>query len=84
VRRRYELIAARSNKGQQSVTPVEDQVPEHPVTDGRVSFGALLARFEQSGTQLAAILDRAIEVARTVSDPTRPPFGRPWTPWHTG
>jgi hypothetical protein len=39
------------------------------VTDGRVSFGALLTRFEQSGTQLATILDRAIEVVRTVSDP---------------
>lgn len=44
-------------------------MPERPVTDGRVSFGALLARFEQSSAQLVTILDRATEVVHTVSDP---------------
>jgi colicin import membrane protein len=42
---------------------------EHPVTDGRVSFAALLARFEESSTQLTTVLNRVIEVVRTVSDP---------------
>lgn len=67
-RRRYDLPTARNNS-QQDATQVGDGVPNHPVTDGRVSLGALLTRFEQSGTQLAAILNRAIEVVRTVSDP---------------
>ncbi|MGH3530292.1 MAG: hypothetical protein ACRDQ6_23805, partial [Pseudonocardiaceae bacterium] len=55
-------------------------VPERPVTDGRSSFGALLSRFEEAvqharqgaaeqQAQLAAILERATEVVRTVSDP---------------
>ncbi len=39
------------------------------MTDGRVSWGALVARFEQSSAQLATILTRAMEVVRTVSDP---------------
>jgi hypothetical protein len=54
--------------------------PERPVTDGRASFGALLARFEETATlaqrsaaeqqaQLAAILERATAVVRTVADP---------------
>ncbi|HZD15012.1 MAG TPA: hypothetical protein VE196_07770, partial [Pseudonocardiaceae bacterium] len=54
--------------------------PERPVSDGRASFGALLARFEETAghaqraaaeqqAQLAAILERATAVVRTVADP---------------
>ncbi|WP_219419926.1 hypothetical protein [Pseudonocardia nigra] len=50
------------------------------MTDGRASFGVLLARFEDTAgqtqralaeqqAQLTAILERAAEVARTVADP---------------
>jgi colicin import membrane protein len=70
VRRKYELAAARGHtSSQHEVTQVEHAVPEHPVTDGRTSLAALLARFEDSGTQLATILNRVIEVVSTVSDP---------------
>lgn len=59
---------------------VEVAVPEHPVSDGRASFGALLARFEEAvaqaqraaadqHNQLTAILERATQTVRTVSDP---------------
>jgi colicin import membrane protein len=69
-RRRYELAAARGHDSNQpGAVQVDQAVPEHPVTDGRVSFGALLARFEESSTRLVTILNRAIEVVRTVSDP---------------
>jgi hypothetical protein len=51
-----------------------------PVTDGRTSFGVLLAQFgdiaattqpviDAQQRQLGAILDRAAQVARTVADP---------------
>lgn len=70
VRRRYELTAAGGQSNtQQEVIQVEQEVPEHPVTEGRIALGALLARFEDSSTQLATILNRVIEVVRTVSDP---------------
>lgn len=69
-RRRYGLAAARGQgSNRQGVVQVEVAVSEHPVTEGRVSFGALLTRFEQSSAQLATILNRATEVVRTVSDP---------------
>jgi colicin import membrane protein len=67
VRRRYELAAARGQSNGQRVVQVE--VSERPVTDGRVSLGALVARFEESSAQLATLLERAVEVVRTVSDP---------------
>jgi colicin import membrane protein len=70
VRRRYELDVARGhNSTQHEVAHVEHAVSEHPVTDGRISLAALLARLEDSSMQLATILNRAIEVVRTVSDP---------------
>src|SRR5262249_17200798 len=69
VRRRYELATAPSNNSQHDATQIGDAVPEHPVTDGRVSLGALLTRLEQSATPLATILNRTIEVLRTVTDP---------------
>lgn len=70
VRRRYELTAARGHTNtHHELTQAEQAVPEHPVTDGRIALGALLARFEDSSTQLATILTRVIEVVRTVSDP---------------
>lgn len=70
VRRRYELAAARGHtSNQHGVAQVEQVVPEHPMTDGRTSLAALLARFEDSSTQLATILNRVIEVVHTVSDP---------------
>jgi colicin import membrane protein len=69
VRRRYELAAARGQSNGQRVVQVELAVSERPVTDGRVSLGALVARFEESSAQLATILERAVEVVRTVSDP---------------
>lgn len=58
---------------------------ERPVTDGRASFGALLAQFgdvagqarrvlDDQQTQLGAILARAEEVARTVADPEAAAF----------
>ncbi len=58
---------------------------ERPVTDGRASFGALLAQFgdvagqarrvlDDQQTQLGAILTRAEEVARTVADPEAAAF----------
>jgi len=70
VRRRYELAAARGHHTtQHEVTQAEKGVPEHPVTDGRTSLAALLARFEDSSTQLATVVNRVIEVVRAVSDP---------------
>lgn len=61
------------------------EVLERPVTDGRASFGALLAQFgdvagqarrvlDDQQTQLGAILARAEEVARTVADPEAAAF----------
>jgi colicin import membrane protein len=62
--------------------PAEEDVavPQWPVSDGRASFGALLAQFgdvaeqtrqalDEQQRQLTAILERASEVARTVADP---------------
>jgi chromosome segregation ATPase len=52
------------------------EVSARPVSDGRVTFGALLARFTETAAQTQralgeqqAILERAAEVARTVADP---------------
>jgi colicin import membrane protein len=70
MRRRYEFAAAGGHDSNKPGVIQDDHVvPEHPVTDGRVSFGALLARFETCSTQLVTILNRATEVVRTVSDP---------------
>lgn len=74
-RRAFERVAAGG-----PAVEVELGVPGRPVTDGRSAFGALLARFEEAvqqaqraageqQAQLAAILQRATEVVRTVSDP---------------
>lgn len=78
-RRAFQLAAAGGGVG-----PVDgaepDVVPVRPVTDGRASFGVLLAQFgdiaaatqqalDAQQRQLGAILDRAAEVARTVADP---------------
>jgi colicin import membrane protein len=80
---RAKAFAARRamERGQPGATMVVDvAVHERPVSDGRASFGALLVRFEESVSaarrhaddqhaQLAALLERATEVVRTVSDP---------------
>jgi colicin import membrane protein len=69
-RRRYELAATRGlSNSRQRVVQVELAVSEHPVTDGRISLSALVARFEESSAQLTTILQRAMEAVRTVSDP---------------
>lgn len=85
-RRRFELAAARSEPGEHP-GPVNADVAagERPVTDGRASFGVLLARFEDTAAQaqrtaaeqqaqLAQILAAAIDVVRTVSDPDAAAF----------
>jgi colicin import membrane protein len=66
VRRQYDSVAGGTRD---SLVQVESAVSERPVTDGHISFGALLARFEESSTRLAEILHRATEVIGTVSDP---------------
>lgn len=86
-RRSYALAAA---GGPGRVDGVDGPGPgvealERPVTDGRASFGALLAQFgdvagqarrvlDDQQTQLGAILARAEEVARTVADPEAAAF----------
>lgn len=85
-RRRFELAAARSEPGEHP-GPVDADVAagERPVTDGRASFGVLLARFEDAAAQaqrtaaeqqaqLAQILAAATDVVRTVSDPDAAAF----------
>ncbi|MBN9103085.1 MAG: hypothetical protein J0I49_34075 [Pseudonocardia sp.] len=88
-RRSYALAAA-GGPGSGRADGVEGpgagvEALERPVTDGRASFGALLAQFgdvagqarrvldEQQG-QLGAILARAEEVVRTVADPEAAAF----------
>ncbi|WP_331530337.1 hypothetical protein [Pseudonocardia sp.] len=50
-------------------TAPEDGVPERPVSDGRVSFGALLAQFAERQAQMSEIFQRATAVVSTVVDP---------------
>jgi colicin import membrane protein len=70
VRRRYGLAPARSHStNDQGATQAAQGMLEHPVTDGRVSLAALLVRFEETGTQLATILNRTTEVIHTITDP---------------
>jgi len=77
-RRAFQLAAA--GVGGTGAVVEEEAVPVRPVTDGRASFGVLLAQFgdiaaqtqqalDAQQRQLGAILDRAAEVARTVADP---------------
>lgn len=76
-RRAFERVPVGGLPAQPRVEPV---VSERPVTDGRTSLGALLSQFEDTAARaqqaaadqqarLGAILERAIEVIRTVSDP---------------
>jgi colicin import membrane protein len=67
-RRGYELAAARSG-GQDGDRQGDLAVSEHPVSDGLVSFGNLLTKFEKTSVQMTAILERITEAIRTVSDP---------------
>ncbi len=80
-RRAFQLAAAGVGPaGAGGMVGEPDVVPVRPVSDGRASFGALLAQFgdiaaatqqalDAQQRQLGAILDRAGEVARTVADP---------------
>jgi colicin import membrane protein len=78
--RRAFQLAATGMAGPGGPVGEQDVVPMRPVTDGRTSFGVLLAQFgdiaaqtqqalDAQQRQLGAILDRAAEVARTVADP---------------
>jgi hypothetical protein len=80
--RRAAGVPARRGRDGGTGGPVgeQDVAPVRPVTDGRTSFGVLLAQFgdiaattqqviDAQQRQLGAILDRAAQVARTVADP---------------
>ena len=79
-RRAFQLAATGVGPAGVSGVGEQDVVPVRPVSDGRASFGVLLAQFgdiaahtqqalDAQQRQLGAILDRAGEVARTVADP---------------
>jgi len=64
-RRRFELAAARE-PGEQPGTDAEDTATERPVTDGRASFGVLLARFEDTvGQTQRAAAEQATQLEQT-------------------
>jgi len=59
--------------GQTVAVPAGESVVDRPVSYGRMSFEALLAQFQQvaagHGEQMAALVDQASQLARTVADP---------------
>jgi colicin import membrane protein len=62
-----------AGSGQASAGPAGESVADRPVSYGRMSFEALLAQFQQVAQghceQMAALVDQASQLARTVADP---------------